>query len=356
MIYRYVQFVGLGIVVLLVPLAGAKGLAGRNAIELRVQNFTVPPSTGPVGHLLVQNVHDTAYKGKVQLKFPAGWTYTPMVFDLSLEPHESVRLPFTIDKAVDAKTNSYAVELIATDSTGGGISRKQNIVCASAPYFKPKIDGNIADWADSIPVTFVGNGKKTVIRTYWTKRLWSVCVEVEEAKLGGYRKNAKAGTVDAVQFALAVGGAETGSKPEDKANRYEFLIVDCPGLFAKDKCFLLARPGEVLGLSQEVRSLDGLEFAAAGVVVKRKGKTTVYECSIPFSAMPQIRPDTGREICFSILVHDPDDTGIRDWGKAAGLWQSQRNKYAWCSWQGVKWAEPPPYDNKIEWGLCSSKY
>ena len=244
----------------------------------------------------------------------------------------------------------------ATDGAGGRISRKQNIVCASAPYFKPKIDGNIADWADSIPVTFVGNGKKTVIRTYWTKRLWSVCVEVEESKLGGYRKNAEGGMVDAVQFALAVGGAETGSKPDDKANRYEFLIADCPGLFAKDKCFLLARPGEALGLSQEVRSLDGLEFAEAAVVVKRKGKTTVYECSIPFSAMPQIRPDTGREICFSVLVHDPDDTGIRDWGKAAGLWQSQRNKYAWCSWQGVKWADPPPYDNKIEWGLCSSKY
>jgi len=353
---RYVQFVALGMAVLFAPLAGANGPAGRAVLELRVQNFTVPPSTGPVGHVVVRNVGDTAYKGRVQLKLPAGWIYTPTAFDLSPAPLESLRLPFTIDKAVDTKTNSYAVELIATEDAGGEISRKQNIVCAGAPYFKPKIDGDISDWADSIPVTFVVNGKRCVIRTYWTKRLWSVCVEVEETKLGGYRKNAEGGTVDAVQFALAVGGAETGSKPDDKANRYEFLIADCPGLFAKDKCFLLARPGDALGLSQQVRRLDGLEFAEAKVVVKRKGKTTVYECSIPFSAMPQIRPDTGRDICFSVLVHDPDGTGIRDWGKAAGLWQSQRNKYAWCSWQGVKWADPPPYDNKIEWGLCSSKY
>ncbi len=234
---RYIQFVALGIVVLLVPLSGAKEAAGRAGLELRVQNFTVPPSTGPVGHVLVQNVGDTAYKGKVELKLPAGWTYTPTAFDLSLEPLESVLLPFTIDKAVDTKKNSYAVELIATDDAGGTISRKQNIVCASAPYFKPKIDGDITDWADSIPVTFVGNDKKTVIRTYWTKKMWSVCVVVEETKLGGYRKNAEGGTVDAVQFALAAGGAETGSKPDDKANRYEFLITDCPGLFARDKCF-----------------------------------------------------------------------------------------------------------------------
>ncbi len=67
---RYVQFVGLGIVILFVPLAGAKGASVRAAIELRVQNFTVPPSTGPVGHVLVQNTRDTAYKGQVELKLP----------------------------------------------------------------------------------------------------------------------------------------------------------------------------------------------------------------------------------------------------------------------------------------------
>jgi len=116
------------------------------------------------------------------------------------------------------------------------------------------------------------------------------------------------------------------------------------------------KPGMPLGQSQEVRRLEGLELADAEVVVKRKGKTTVYECAIPFSAMPRIRPDTGREICFSVLIHDPDDTGLRDWGRAAGLWRSQRNKYAWCSWRGVKWNDEPPYDNKIEWGLCSSKH
>ena len=63
----------------------------------------------------------------------------------------------------------------------------------------------------------------------------------------------------------------------------------------------------------------------------------------------------GREFCMSILVHDGDGTGLRDWGRAAGLWPQQRSRLAWCLWQGAKWPKPPPFDNKIEWGFCSSK-
>ena len=90
--------------------------------------------------------------------------------------------------------------------------------------------------------------------------------------------------------------------------------------------------------------------------MKRHGDTTHYEWAIPFAAMPKIRPDIGREICVSVLVHDPDGTGLRDWGKAAGLWAEQRNPLAWCAWGSTTWGDNPPFDGKIEWGLCSSKH
>ena len=64
----------------------------------------------------------------------------------------------------------------------------------------------------------------------------------------------------------------------------------------------------------------------------------------------------GREFCFSVLVHDPDGTGLRDWGEHAGLWPGQRKRLAWCVWGGVKWSDSIPFDGKIEWGLCSSKH
>ena len=55
-----------------------------------------------------------------------------------------------------------------------------------------------------------------------------------------------------------------------------------------------------------------------------------------------------------LLVHDPDGTGLRDWGASAGLGPVERNRLAWCRWKGAVWPEAPPFDGKIEWGLCSS--
>ncbi len=105
------------------------------------------------------------------------------------------------------------------------------------------------------------------------------------------------------------------------------------------------------------RQLDGLVCDGAHVVVRRDGDVTVYECSFPFGPMRnEIRPMEGREFAMSVLVHDPDDTGLRDLGRAAGLWTSPRDADAWCRWAGATWGETPPRGNKVRWGLCTSKY
>jgi hypothetical protein len=262
----------------------------------------------------------------VQPKFPAGWQWTPKHRTVTIESNQVKRLPFTIDKAADVKSNRYPVEITVLSGSDKCVYR-QNIVCSSAPYFKPKIDGNFKDWSKAIPVTFTTAGKKTIVNTYWSKRYFYLYVQVEEDKLCSYKK--KAALIDAVQFTLAPRNAVTASAAEAKAERYEFLIVDY---------------------------LEKLELKEAQAVVKRQGRITHYECAIPFAMMPIIKPDVGREIAFSVLVHDPDGTGVRDWGKAAGLWPGQRNWFAWCAWESVKWPGEPPYDNKLEWGLCSSKY
>jgi len=69
-----------------------------------------------------------------------------------------------------------------------------------------------------------------------------------------------------------------------------------------------------------------------------------------------IRPTEGREFYLSVLVHDPDGTGVRDWGEAAGLWERQRTRLAWSDWVGAKWGDVPPMDCRTEWGMCSSRY
>jgi hypothetical protein len=109
--------------------------------------------------------------------------------------------------------------------------------------------------------------------------------------------------------------------------------------------------------ARQQRALGPLVYDDAQVAISRREGVTYYECSIPFKLMrSEIRPSEGREFCLSLLVHDPDGTGLRDWGQAAGLPPSRRTWMAWSPWKGADWGEDPPLDNKVPWGLCSSKY
>jgi hypothetical protein len=322
-------------------------------IVVRAENFTVPPATGPLTHILARNTGDTECTVTIEPKYPDGWQWTPKHRTVTIEPGQLKRLPFTIEKAANNESNRYPVELTVIDVSGETVHR-QDVVCASAPFFKPKIDGSFKDWSDAIPVTFTTDDSKTVVSTYWNKRYFYIYVQVQEKKLYSYKK--KAPQIDAVQFALAPKNTVTPSELTAKAKRYEFLIIDVPGFFARDKCFCLMKPGVELSVTQQRRSLEMLQLKEALTIVKRQGTITHYECAIPFAVMPAIKPDVGREISLSVLVHDPDGTGIRDLGKAMGLWPEQRNWFAWCAWDSVKWSPDPPYDSKIEWGLCSSKH
>jgi hypothetical protein len=323
-----VLFLGLAIV----STAGAE-----TPVALRVQHFTVPPATGPLAHVLITNLREAPYEGTVQLELPEGWVWSPAEQAVSLEVHETKAIPFTIEQAVNLQTNEYPVKAIATGA-GETVVRDQTIACTSAPYGKPTIDGNLDDWADSLPVGFEKNNKKTIIRTLWNRRTFYLAMEVEEDVFA---------TGDAIQFAIAALNTVTGTTPEDSAQRYEFLITN------DSSCYVLATPGMKLSIASQSRSLDSLETTHVEVAIIHKIGKTHYECALPFSVLSDIRPSEGREFYFSILVHDPDGTGLRDWGEAAGLSLSQRNPLAWCLWGDVQW-ETPPYDNKIEWGLCSS--
>ena len=324
-------------------------------VALRAENFTVPPSTQPLAFVAIQNLLSGPYRGTVTLKGPEGWRIVPPQREVSIAPGVVQRVPFTIERGTNLEANAYPLEVTAT---GGGttVVRKQNVVCASAPFFKPTIDGDPGQWKDALPVTFATRNKKTVISTYWNRQQFCLLVAVEEDKLIGYQENPGAAGFDAVQVAVAPQGSKTGTSADDAATRYEFVLV-WTGSGTGGKCFRLAEPGVKLAETQQERKLEPLGYDKAAVAVRRKDGITYYECAIPFAPMRgEIRPSEGREFCLSVLVHDPDGTGIRDWGEAAGLWPSQRNRLAWSRWQGAVWGNEPPLDNKLEWGLCASKY
>jgi len=323
------------------------------AVAIRAENLTVTPSTGPVTHVLVHNPGATPYRGTVTATFPDTWKMNVTRHDVAIQPRETARLAFAIERGADAASNTYPVRVAAVGGDGTEVVRSQTIACASAPYFNPTIDGRFEDWNDAIPVTFATGGKKTVIRTYWSRRRFSLLVVVEEDALKPLPENGGHAACDALQVAISPRDAETAASAADKARRYEFLLAATK---TGGACFALMRPGERLSVATTDRPLAGRELADAQVNVVHRDGVTYYECAVPMKAMPEIRPDPGREFCFSVLVHDPDGTGLRDWGEAAGLWPWQRNRLAWCSWPGATWLADPPFDNKVEWGFCSSKH
>jgi len=343
--------IGPGRVVAAAPASSPKS----EPVALRVESFTVPPSSQPLVFVVAKNLRDVPYQGSLTIKAPEGWRLAPFERQLTLKPGETRRVPFTVERGSSVQSNSYPVEVSATGA-GATVVRKQDVVCASAPYFNPTIDGDPGEWKDAIPVTFTSGGRKTIISTYWNRRQLSLLVAVEEQELIAYRQGPTPEPFDAVQIALSPQDTQTGNSPDDQATRCELLFVST-GSGTTGKCFQLASPGMKLAEAAKGRRLEPLQCDKATVAVSRTGTVTYYECGIPFSLMSgQIRPSEGREFCLSVLVHDPDGTGIRDWGQAAGLWTWQRNPLAWSRFPGAKWGPQPPFENKLPWGLCSSKY
>jgi len=324
-------------------------------VALRIANFVVAPAHSPSAVVIVTNQGQAAFEGIVRVDPPEGWQLAPGEQPVSLAPREVRRVAFLVKRGMIRESNRYPLEATVT-GPGVTVTRRQEVVTASAPYFKPTIDGATDEWKDAIPVTWTTGGKRTVVSTYWNRRRFSLLVAVEEDELIPYRERPGPTGFDAVQIAISPEGATTGTSPDDEAARYEFLLAST-GAGAEGKCFLLAEPGMKLAEGQRVRALGPLAYDDAKVAVSRRDGVTYYECSVPFRPMrDKIRPSEGREFRLSVLVHDPDGTGIRDWGREAGLGPAQRSRLAWSQWPGAKWGDAPPFDNKIEWGLCSSKY
>jgi hypothetical protein len=223
---------------------------------------------------------------------------------------------------------------------------------ASAPYSKATVDGRPDEWQDAIPVSFEQQGKRTTISTFWHRKRFYLLVAVQEQQHVGYT-GADGPPGDAVQLAIS------SLEPPDaagvkNARRFEFVLTSAGGVA---KCFQLAAWDTPRALASEAQSLEPLECSDVETAIVRDGEMTYYECSLPFSRLREaIEPAEGREFFLSVLVHDPDGTGLRDLGRAAGLWPGPDDAQAWSRWRGMAAGSEPPLDNQVRWGLCTSKY
>jgi hypothetical protein len=314
--------------------------SAKPPVALRAHNIVVPPATGPVSGLTVMNLLNAPYTGKVTVTLPNGWKANKTQFDVTLKPNETKHIPFALEKAIDHKSHVYPYKITAVGS-GQTVTVDQKVICATTPYVKPKIDGDISEWlSDAVPVTFTCKGKTATVRTFWNKRNFCLSIQVQEDKF--------VEGSDAIQFALASGKASTGKSPDDKTARYEFVIVG-------GKCYQLVKPGSPLGDTQKTGPLPDSPVEKSVVAIKRAKDITTYEISVPMRPMKDLKATTGREYRFGLLVHDPDGTGVRDMARVAAPLPQTVNNYAWSKWAGAKWtSEKPLLGSKLEWGFCTS--
>jgi hypothetical protein len=305
--------------------------AAAESLRVRMENFLVTPSTGPVVNVLVQNRSAGAVNAAVRVRWPEGWKGAPAEQTVSIGPKATAKAAFTIEKAVDVAANCYTVvvEARAGDVT---VTRTQQVVCATAPYLKPQVDGKIEDWKDAVPIAFTSAGKATTAMTCWNRKQFCVAVRAGQMKAG------------AVQFAVA---PESGEKP----GRYEF-VVTAPEQDGLAKCFLLMRPGDDLKLAEQSRALDGLECNDVQAAVTREGNAMCFEIAVPVKLVPELQPTPGRPFRFSLLVHETG--GLRDLGTVMNLWDDQRHPQSWSRWKGAAFGPTPPFDSNVEFGFSSS--
>jgi hypothetical protein len=322
--------VGRGIAAAWIFLCGQSASADE-ALRLRMENFTVMPSTGPVVNVRVENRSDTEIEAIVRVLWPDGWKGAPESRKITLHAKGTAIAPFTIEKAVDLAVNRYPVTIEARVGEHP-VTRTQQIVCATAPYLRPQVDGHLDDWNDAAPITFQTAGKATTVTTCWNRRQFCLAVRADQMTSG------------ALQFALAPGSSgDTG--------RFEFVVM-VPQKDGAANCYQLLKPGDDLGLAEKSRPLAGLECETLEARVTREGTTMCVEIAAAVKSLPGLRPTPGRVFRFSLLAHTQDE--LRDLGSVMNLGEDQRSPHAWCRWEGAEFGPTPPFDSNIEFGFSSS--
>ena len=324
--------------------------AAEPPVLIRVEPLTVPPATRPLVSVVVRNVSDHPCQGTLMITAADDWRIAPDTQSLELAALDERRFAFNIERARNVEVNQYPFTVVA-DVGGHQVRWEQTVFVASAPYSRVTVDGNRDEWKDAIPVSFEHAGRQTTVSTYWNRRRFCVLVAVQEEQHMHYA-GPEGPPCDAVQLAIAP--LTPPDAAAGTAGRFEFLLAATAN---GARCFQLAAWDTPRELAAQPRALEPLVCDEAELAVVRDGLVTYYECSLPFSLVREaIVPDVGREFFLSVLVHDPDGTGPRDLGQAAGLWTDAYGAWTWSRWGPMARRDELPPGTRVRWGLCTSKY
>jgi hypothetical protein len=274
-------------------------LAVAQGAEVKLRNFTVNPSTGPLGAVDVYG----DWKGSVMLTPPLGWTIDPQTVKV-----EGTSAPFRVVTASENPSNKYVFAL-----TVDGKVQQQTVCVASAPYGKLVIDAKPDKlWQDGIPLDWKTDGKNTVLRMFWNEDNLYLAVVLE-------------GGLKSLQYGF-------GFIKKNGVKVYHEFETDAQGNSSK--------------LTIEDGKLIKKTVGAKSVSASDKG-VTICEIELPMESVEGIRFDAGREFYFSLIAKDFEGK-LRDLGERMNRPAFAKRSNAWMGVQAEL------YDAWSIFGCCSS--
>jgi hypothetical protein len=273
--------------------------AAAGGAEVKIRNFTVNPSTGPLGG--VEAFGD--WKGPVTLTPPEGWVIDPLTVTV-----DGKVAPFRVVKATENKANQYAFGV-----TIDGKAQQQTVCVASAPYGNLVIDAKPDKlWQDGIPLSWKSNDKNTTFRMFWNEENLYLAVEMD-------------GGLKALQYGF-------GFIKKNGTKVYHEFETDAQGKTSH----LTLEDGKLIKTAVTAKALSAAD----------KG-VTICEIELPMEAVEGIRFDAGREFYFSLIVQDSEGK-IRDLGERMNRPACAKRSGAWMGIQAEL------YDAWSIFGCCSS--
>ncbi len=270
------------------------------------------------------NAITTSVSGNLVLNEPSGWTLLLGQTDFSVDPGETIAIPYTLtpnDGTTDASTLELTGNVIAD---GESIPFRQSLsaVIASLAAEAPVIDGDVDPQWQSAPKASANeawqvssdyrpiwnaNDLSAEVRLKWDASRLYVLAEVKDDKVFQPQSGGGMWQGDSLQLAF---DARNEAGPGYGPQVYELQIGKQDG--GMPQIF------KGMGFSQS----GVMDEGAIAVVRNESAGTTVYELSIPFSELDGFGDAlTKKAVGFSFLVNDNDGSGREgyiEWSSGVG--------------------------------------
>jgi hypothetical protein len=378
-------------------LVGSGKIENVTPINMSVYSFDKPLEQNPSVVVRCENQMNRPVTGTLTVTMPGGWSGVTTK-KVTLLPAELTDITFPVTAAIKSNTNLYDVNVTA-DTDAGSATISQVVQVAYAPERTIKVDGNLDDWADVVPVTIDSNYQSggsdwtravlnpnlpkqqdpagpehVIVKSYaaWDATNFYAAFKVIEPQLASTAgtdytdSKYKHGMLNGVDFPFYIGdsvefGFGINQRAEDDYHKSgdpwyfkgdfrdtDYLYIAYPSALGP-QLIRLHKPGIPFrdGFQTEAPVGQGA-IRGSRIVITRQGDASVYELSIPRSELKLFSPEKMPRIRFGFVVSDSakaNDGALLEWSKTAGVFDYWLNNGSYQpTWQSL-------YAAQTAWGF-----